>query len=258
MAAQDEQRVMLWDDRGMYPQHPCTGCGRPLNADGGRPAELYAGTYTGLCYACERKGPFVVATFEDGCQLVSHPPHCPAWRRDREMYHWYEGCDQCQQGRVWVSRAFSEGGPYTRSCPVCAPRHYAFVEEQRRHKLQGHTPFEQLAARYTAEKQRLEAVSRKRVTKTRTREQKAMSACLARDYDGFAGLVLSAVWLDTEERLVSAFEDWLQALRVRVAAGESALGFPQAQLSLLESVVAELCATLASHLAAKQRQEVCS
>ena len=40
-----------WD--GMYPQHECSGCGKLLNADGGHPAELYAGTYTGLCYECE-------------------------------------------------------------------------------------------------------------------------------------------------------------------------------------------------------------
>lgn len=242
----------------MYPQHPCKGCGRPLNADGGHPAELYAGTYTGLCYACERKDPFVVTTFEDGCRLVSHPPHCPAWRRNREEYYWYEGCGQCQQGRVWVSRAYSEGGPYTRSCPACAPRHYTFVEEQRRRKLQGKTPFEQLAARYAAEQQRLEAESRKRVTKTRTREQKAVSACLARDYDGFARRLLSAVWLDAEEQFVSSLEDWLEKLRPRVASGESGLGFPEAQLSLLEAIVVELRAELSAHLAAKQQQGACS
>lgn len=254
MTAPGEPRVMTWDDRGMYPQHPCRVCGRPLNHDGNYPAELYAGTYTGICYACERTGPFVVTTFEDGCQLVSHPPHCPAWRRTREEYYWYEGCGQCQRGRVWVSRAGSQGGPYTRSCPTCAPRHYAFVEEQRRRKLLGNTPFERLAARYAAEQQRLEVESRKRVTKTRTREQKASCACLARDYDGFARRLLCAVWLDTEEQFVSSLSDWLPHVRSRVASGESGLGFPEAQLALLEGIVKELRESLPAHLAAKQQE----
>ncbi len=258
MTAQGEQRVMAWDDQGMYPQHPCKGCGKPLNTDGGHPAELYAGTYTGLCYACERKGPFVVATFEDSCRLVSHPPHCPSWRRDREEYCWYENCDQCQQGRVTVSRSNSAGGSYTQSCPACAPRHYAFVEEQRRRKLQGKTPFEQLAARYAAEQQRLEIEAGKRVTKTRTREQKAMSSCLASDYGAFARQLLSAVWLDAEEQFVNSLEDWLPTVRSQVATGESRLGFPEAQLSLLEGIVEDLRASLAAHLAAKQQPGTCS
>jgi hypothetical protein len=245
---------MAWDERGMYPPHPCKGCGKPLNADGGHPAELYAGTYTGLCYACERKGPLVVATFEDGCKLVSHPPHCPAWRRDREEYYWFEGCGQCQQGRVWVSRAYSEGGPYTQSCPACAPRHYAFLEEQRRRKLQGNTPFERLAARYAAEQLRLEAESRKRATKTRTREQKDVCACLARDYGGFARRLLGAVWLDTEEQFVSSLGGWLPHVRSRVASDESGLGFPEAQLALLEGIVKELRESLPAQLAAKQQE----
>jgi hypothetical protein len=241
-----------WD--GMYPRHSCRACGRLLNHDGNHPAELYAGTYTGMCYACKRTGPFVVATFEDGCQLVSHPPHCPAWRRDREEYYWYEGCGQCQQGRLWVSRAGAKGGPYTRPCPTCAPRHDAEVSEQRRRKLQGNTPFEQLAANYAAEQLRLEAESRKRVTKTRTRERKDESACLARDYADFARRLPDAVWLDAEEQFISSLADWLPQVRSRVASGEGGLGFPAAQLAMLERIAKELLESLPAHLEAKQQE----
>lgn len=45
---------MAWDGMlGPIGSIHCNRCGKPLNKDGGHPAELYAGTYTGLCYGCQ-------------------------------------------------------------------------------------------------------------------------------------------------------------------------------------------------------------
>src|SRR5438128_1995499 len=90
---------------GMLLPRACTNCGRLLNADGGHPAELYLGTYTGLCDDCVRAGPFTVTRFGD-VAAVSHPPHAPSWRRNRESYlHWL-GCaaPRCQWGRIMIDR----------------------------------------------------------------------------------------------------------------------------------------------------------
>ncbi len=114
--------TMNWDD--MLPQHNCKRCGRPLNADGGHPAELYAGTYTGLCYACEREGPRVVKAYgADGAQRISYPPSCPSWRRDREEYIAYPDCRECKgTGRIYVDRPWRSGGGYYKSCDRCLGR----------------------------------------------------------------------------------------------------------------------------------------
>lgn len=110
-----------WD--GFYPQHDCKKCGKPLNADGYHPAELYAGTYTGLCYGCEKSGPFVAKEHLDGAQTISYPPHCPSWRRDREEQIAYPDCPDCEgKGRFYVSRPFASGGGYYRYCPNCLGR----------------------------------------------------------------------------------------------------------------------------------------
>ena len=115
---------MSWD--GMYHQHNCKQCGKPLNADGGHPAELYAGTYTGLCYHCQNEGPYVVKAYCDGAQRISCPPHCPSWRRDREEYTAYPDCPDCHgTGRHYVSRADGKGGSYYRHCECCFERFYA-------------------------------------------------------------------------------------------------------------------------------------
>lgn len=87
---------------GMFPKGwTCKRCGRELD-DGtrGRPAELYAGTYTGLCYPCTNEGPYVSEIREDGCQVWSYPPHCPSWRRDRETFYGYPDCDKCKGSGV--------------------------------------------------------------------------------------------------------------------------------------------------------------
>lgn len=115
---------MKYDDRGMYPQHPCWECGRALNADGYHPAELYAGTYTGLCYQCERGDVRRVGVSPvDGAETWEFPPHCPSWRRTRERFTGYAGCGECGgRGRLWVGRADSQGGSYPKQCEACAER----------------------------------------------------------------------------------------------------------------------------------------
>lgn len=118
----------------------CKKCGKTLNEDGGHPAEVYAGTATGLCYGCERAGAFVAEDIDDGCKRTSHPPHCPAWRRDREEYVWSPGCTKqgCNMGAIWVGRSLSMGGSYTKQCESCfytwlnGPTQKAIREQEKR------------------------------------------------------------------------------------------------------------------------------
>lgn len=112
---------------GFLPPHPCKACGATLRGDGtGYPAELYAGTYTGLCYPCTLNKTYVVRTLADGAAVVSHPPHCPSWRRDREEYRGYQGCSVCRGlGRVMISRAGSQGGSYATQCKPCGDTFYS-------------------------------------------------------------------------------------------------------------------------------------
>jgi hypothetical protein len=114
------------DSNGMLPAHNCKQCGNTLNADGGHPAELYAGTYTGLCHKCERSGERLIKTARlDGAQTWEFPPHCPSWRRDRERFIGFAGCSQCEgKGRLWAGRADSQGGSYSQQCPVCSMRYW--------------------------------------------------------------------------------------------------------------------------------------
>ena len=117
------------DTHGMLPRQPCRQCGKPLNGDGRHPAELYAGTFTGLCYSCQNSGRYVVETYPDGARLLSFPPHCPSWRRDREEYIAYENCPDCQgKGHITVSRSCSQGGPYPIHCSRCLTRFYKTQE----------------------------------------------------------------------------------------------------------------------------------
>lgn len=110
-----------WD--GFYPPHNCKDCGKKLNADGGHPAELYAGTYTGLCYGCENKPQRIEKTYSDGSVLFSYPPHCPSWRRDRKTFYAYTDCTNCNgTGRLYVSRSFALGGSYYNYCKTCLTR----------------------------------------------------------------------------------------------------------------------------------------
>lgn len=115
---------MGWD--GMLPRRNCERCGKPLNQDGAHPAELYAGTFTGLCYVCERAGGYALETYRDGAKRISYPPHCPSWRRDREEYTAYEDCTECNgTGRHAISRDYSKGGSYPVQCKACSERYYS-------------------------------------------------------------------------------------------------------------------------------------
>lgn len=106
---------------GFLPPHSCKNCGKPL---GTVPAELYQGTYTGLCYKCQDAPAIVLKTCPDGALHVSHPPHCPSWRRDRELFYAYADCTDCKGlGRLMVSRSCALGGPYPKNCPKCYDRY---------------------------------------------------------------------------------------------------------------------------------------
>lgn len=110
---------------GMYPVGwACSRCGKTLNADGCHPAELYAGTFTGLCYGCERSGSYVVPGSElpDGARLVSHPPSCPSWRRDRTEHWAYPDCPDCGGQGARVRYSSMSHGNYTEYCRACAAR----------------------------------------------------------------------------------------------------------------------------------------
>jgi hypothetical protein len=116
----------VMDRNGMLPAHNCKQCDKPLNADGYHPAELYAGTYTGLCYQCERTGKRLIKIDPvDGAETWEFPPHCPSWRRDRERFIGFTGCQACNgKGRLWVSRANSQGGSYSAQCKECSERYW--------------------------------------------------------------------------------------------------------------------------------------
>lgn len=111
---------------GMFPSAwTCRGCARPLDADGMHPAELYAGTCTGLCYECEGKPLFVKETYVlDGAMRVSYPPSCPSWRRDREEFLAYADCATCGGGGIGSSD-WMHGATYRHYCAACHNRFYA-------------------------------------------------------------------------------------------------------------------------------------
>ena len=118
--------LLLMDEEGMLPQHNCKRCGKPLNADGGHPAELYLGTYTGFCYQCERSGVWVLEIHADGARRLSYPPDCPSHRRDRREFWAYQDCIDCKgAGHHYVHQDLRWGGGYLSYCETCFTRFYA-------------------------------------------------------------------------------------------------------------------------------------
>jgi len=115
------------DEQGMLPAAwECLRCGRQLNADGGHPAELYAGTFNGLCYPCTSAGPYVVRiAVLDGLRELSYPPGCPSWRRDREREYAYPDCPKCLgSGRyVWARSGRGRQGTHCEDCLARWTRH---------------------------------------------------------------------------------------------------------------------------------------
>lgn len=116
------------DAHGFLTPRPCERCGKPLHGEGtGYPAELYAGTFTGLCYPCTSAAPFATGDVEpSGAVWWDHPPSCPSHRRDRERYLAFEDCPRCHgKGAAYVSRSFGAGGGYYTQCAACSERHEA-------------------------------------------------------------------------------------------------------------------------------------
>lgn len=112
------------DKHGFLPPHPCKRCGNPLQGMGdGRPAELYLGTYTGLCYTCER-GPAYRANIYplDGAESWSYPPSCPSWRRDRVSYIAYPDCPDCKNHPGIQGYSHGQYGSYREYCRACVTR----------------------------------------------------------------------------------------------------------------------------------------
>lgn len=113
----------LMDKQGMLPADVfCLRCAKPLDADGGHPAERYLGTYNGLCYRCTSEGPYVAAVAVlDGCRRVSWAPAEPSYRRSRENFYGYEGCENCEG--MGVAGYRSTGGYWCggRSREYCKP-----------------------------------------------------------------------------------------------------------------------------------------
>ena len=122
MDAYKEQILDRMDDKGMLPVCKCAGCDKELNADGSHPAERYAGTFNGLCYDCTNKGPIAMGKNPQGATIWNCPPHCPSWRRDRETFFQFDGCD-CDHGRQWYERSNSQGGRYPLHCQKCLERY---------------------------------------------------------------------------------------------------------------------------------------
>jgi hypothetical protein len=118
-----ERAYSQMDGDGFLPVTPCRVCGKPLSSkDGPRPAETYAGTATGLCYACSSGPAYVVPDSElpDGARLVSHPPASPSWRRDRTTHWGYPYCGECKG--MGARMRYSSMNQYMEYCRPCMTR----------------------------------------------------------------------------------------------------------------------------------------
>ena len=111
---------MSWD--GFLPEGTkCEQCGNILKKD----AELYAGTFTGLCRSCENISSKVEVTYFDGAVRISYPPHCPSWRRNRDSFMAYADCKECRgSGKKTITRGMASGGSYPINCPSCSDKFY--------------------------------------------------------------------------------------------------------------------------------------
>ena len=111
------------DKDGFYPIHNCKRCNKPLQGQGsGRPAELYAGTYTGLCYPCTNAPMIILRQYPDGAQRKEYSPYRPSYRRNRNSYIAYDDCDDCK-GLGYTYR-YQRHGSYRAYCDTCSRRFY--------------------------------------------------------------------------------------------------------------------------------------
>lgn len=108
------------DSEYYYTGAECLRCGKVLGTR--IPAEIYAGTFNGLCYGCTAAGPYIVrVSLLDGARVLSYPPHCPSWRRDRETFTAYADCETCQGSGV-QRRCVGQTG-YREYCKPCIQRY---------------------------------------------------------------------------------------------------------------------------------------
>jgi len=230
---------MSWD--GMLPQSSCKGCGKLLNADGGHPAETYAGTATGLCDACMYKAPYVAETYADGGKLVSHPPSTPSYRRDRVFYSWYEDCQVCHMGAIAVSRSYQEGGPYTAYCRECSRRQWRFQETERDRKLTENGPLQRLLLRYRSEQVEQQKIMKKHLSKNWVQTDRELAGIRVGDYDGLITKLEDAIVMDRAGVFLANLETTLANLKAK----ELALAFRvDVRLPWLEQVIESVRAAM--------------
>jgi hypothetical protein len=113
----------------MYEGATCKRCGVVMGGrfDGigwDRPAEIYAGTYTGLCDKCMYEKDYTVKEYGCDAKLISVPPDCPSWRRNRKEFIAYSDCETCK-GSSWVwKRSGAWGERYKAQCETCWRKYY--------------------------------------------------------------------------------------------------------------------------------------
>lgn len=119
---------------GFLPPHPCKHCGNTLRGqDSGYPAELYLGTYTGLCYPCTSAPVWLMGSYDTGAVRYSYAPECPSWRRDRQEYIAFVDCNVCMgRGYVTLCNTSPFAVSHRQYCNTCWDRHYADEREYHR------------------------------------------------------------------------------------------------------------------------------
>jgi hypothetical protein len=164
----------LMDKDGMFPSDlTCIRCGKVLNADGGHPAELYAGTFNGLCYPCTSSGGYIEhVEILDGALSWSYPPSCPSWRRDREHAIGYADCETCKGSGIEGTH-YSNSTRWRDRCKACSERHQAHLVRKHYWWLQSAVLH---AAQARFEREQLALV------KFKGKSQKARTAALAKAF----------------------------------------------------------------------------
>jgi hypothetical protein len=145
---------MSWD--GFYPDVTCTRCGKIMGDKVGdsynRPAEVYAGTYTGLCNVCMNEADYTVKEYGCGAKLISTKPNLPSYRRDRQEHIAYTDCLVCS-GKGWIMER-GQHGSYKGYCKACMTRFYNYPQRVFRAKYieaERHNILKLLSDRFNAE-----------------------------------------------------------------------------------------------------------
>jgi hypothetical protein len=160
-------------------------------------------------------------------------------------------------GIVSVSRAYVPGlgsGSSTSYCPDCSRCYSAWVEGRTKRKLQGCTPYEELAARFQSESEHLEQESKKRTTATLTKERKALLSAIACDYRDLVKEILDSVLRDRESHLPDEIDSRIEKLRQKLSVDPKFITFPDERLANIQEAVKGLRLALPAHLAIRRRQ----